>query len=79
MNKQIKHHKSIIPGKTNSVKVINRDINFALRLWKKQLKNVDALNKIKNLKEFEKPSVVKRRQKQAAIYKQKISDMYNDF
>jgi ribosomal protein S21 len=78
MNKQIKHHKSIVPGKSNSTKVINKDINFALRLWKKQLKSSDSIDKLKSLKEFEKPSITKRRQKQAAIYKQKISDMYSD-
>jgi len=76
MNKQIKHHKSIVPGNPNSTKVINKDINFALRQWKKQLKSADSIDKLKSLKEFEKPSVTKRKQKKAAIYKQYITDMY---
>ena len=50
MNKQIKHHKSIVPGNSKSTKVINRDINFALRLWKKQVKSADSINKLKSLK-----------------------------
>jgi len=78
MNKQIKHHKSIVPGNSKSTKVINRDINFALRLWKKQVKSADSINKLKSLKEFEKPSITKRRQKQAAVYKQKIADLYSE-
>jgi len=78
MNKQIKYHKSIVPGNCKSTKVINRDINFALRLWKKQVKSADSINKLKSLKEFEKPSITKRRQKQAAVYKQKIADLYSE-
>ncbi len=78
MNKQLKHHKSIVPGNSNSTKVINRDINFALRLWKKQVKSSDSINKIRSLQEYEKPSITKRKNKQAAIYKQKISDLYSD-
>ena len=78
MNKQLKHHKSIVPGKSNSTKVINRDINFALRLWKKQIKSSDVLGKIKSLQEHEKPSITKRREKQNAVYRQMISDLYSD-
>ena len=78
MNKQLKHHKSIVPGNSYSTKVVNRDINFALRLWKKQVKSSDSINRLKSLQEFEKPSITKRRQKQIAIHKQKIANLYSD-
>lgn len=70
MNKYQKHHKSIVPGNTNSTKVVNRDINFALRLWKKQVKTSGVLEVIKSKQEFEKSSVTKRKIKSSAQYKQ---------
>ena len=78
MNKKQKHHQSVLPGTTSGAKVVNRDINFALRTWKKKLKDSDVLTQVKNRKEFIKPSVVKRIKLNNAIYMQQIRDLYSD-
>ena len=78
MNKKQKHHLSILPGTTSGAKVVNRDINFALRIWKKKLKESDVLSQIKDKKEFTKASVVKRKKLNNAIYMQQIRDLYSD-
>jgi ribosomal protein S21 len=75
MNKQHKYHKSIVPGNSFSTKVINKDINFALRSWKKQLKISNTLDTLKEKREFEKPSVTKRKIKNSAIFNQYIQDL----
>jgi small subunit ribosomal protein S21 len=78
MNKKQKYHQSILPGTTSGSKVVNRDINFALRMWKKKLKESDVLNDVKSRKEFIKPSVIKRMQLNNAVYMQQIRDLYID-
>lgn len=78
MNKKQKYHQSILPGTTSGSKVVNRDINFALRMWKKKLKESDVLNDVKSRKEFIKPSATKRMQMNNAVYMQQIRDLYID-
>jgi ribosomal protein S21 len=78
MNKKQKHHQSLLPGTTSGAKVVNKDINFALRIWKKKLKESNILSDIKDRKEFIKPSVVKRTKRNNAIYMQQIRDLYSD-
>jgi ribosomal protein S21 len=75
MNKQHKYHKSIVPGNSFSTKVVNKDINFALRSWKKQLKTSNTLDILKEKQEFEKPSVTKRKIKNSAVFNQYIQDL----
>ena len=75
MNKHHKSHKSIVPGNSFSTKVINKDINFALRSWKKQLKTSNTLDILKEKQEFEKPSVTKRKIKNSAVFNQYIQDL----
>jgi small subunit ribosomal protein S21 len=72
MNKKQKYHQSVVPGGGTSVNVVNRDINFALRIWKRKLKNADILDKLKDNREYTKPSIIKRKQKTKASYIQKI-------
>ena len=78
MNKKQKYHQSILPGTTSGSKVVNRDINFALRMWKKKLKESDILTQLKDKKEFLKPSVINRATKINAVYMQKIKDLHAD-
>lgn len=72
MNKKQKHHQSVVPGSGTSVNVINRDLNFALRIWKRKLKTADILTAVKDRREYTKPSIIKRKQKTKAVYIQKI-------
>ena len=74
MSKKHKYHQSIIPGSPLGVAVMYGDLGFALRLFKKKLKDSDVLKNFKERKEFIKPSVVKRKQMSDAIYWQKVQD-----
>lgn len=74
MSKKHKYHQSIIPGVSLGAAVLNGDLGFALRLWKKKLKDSDVLKNVKERKEFVKPSVKKRKQMSDAIYWQKVQD-----
>tara|TARA_Y100000034_G_C6808349_1_gene363148 strand:+ start:519 stop:758 length:240 start_codon:yes stop_codon:yes gene_type:complete len=78
MNKKLKYHQSIIPGHGIGSKVVNKDVNFALRNWKRKLKNSNILSDLKEKKEYTKPSVRKRQQKNTAIYMQMINDLHID-
>ena len=79
MNKQFKQHKSIVPGNPASTKVVNRDINFAIRNWKKQTKMSFILDILKTKQEFEKPSVTRKKIKSAAIHKQYLQSLSEDY
>ena len=78
MNKKQKKHQSIVPGCSLATRVINQDIKYALLTWRSNCKDSDILLKTKELKQFLKPSVVKRRQKNLAIYNQKIKNLYSN-
>ena len=78
MSKKQKQHQTIVPGNPLAVNVVGtqrEDLGFALKVWKRKVKNSGILKRIKDLKEFEKPSVTKRKQLQAAKFIQKIKDL----
>jgi ribosomal protein S21 len=75
MSKKIKQHQSIIPGHNAGAKVVNNDINFALRTWKRKIKSSNILNILKDKKEFIKPSVIKRKQLNRAKYINKLQEL----
>ena len=62
----------IIPGRFKAAKVINGTIEAALKFWKRQVKESNVLQEVKDRKEFIKPSAVKRKQKMDAIRKEYI-------
>ena len=62
----------IIPGRYKAAKVVNGNIEAALKFWKRQMKESDVLQELKDRKEFIKPSAVKRKQKMDAIRKEYI-------
>ena len=57
----------IIPGKFKAAKVINGNNEAALKFWKRQVKESNVLQEVKDRKEFIKPSAIKRKQKMDAI------------
>ena len=78
MSKKQKQHQTIVPGNPLAVNVVGtqrEDLGFALKVWKRKVKNSGILERIKDLKEFEKPSVTKRKQLQAPKFIQKIKDL----
>jgi ribosomal protein S21 len=61
---------SVVPGNGMAVRVLGNkkhDLDFALRLWKKKLKDSEIIDNLKTRREYEKPSVTKRRNKDEAI------------
>ncbi len=62
----------IVPGRFKAAKVINGNIEAALKFWKRQVKESNVLQEVKDRKEFIKPSAVKRKQKMDAIRKEYI-------
>jgi ribosomal protein S21 len=72
MNKKQKYHQSVVSGKSNAVKVVNRDLNLALRIWKGNLKSSEILTELKERREYIKPSIIKRQQKAKAVFIQRL-------
>ena len=60
-----------------SVKVKNGNIQKALSIFKRKVKQSEHLFELKRRREFLKPSVKKRRQKQIAKHNQKLEDLKN--
>jgi len=81
MNKKQKQHQTIVSGNPLAVNVIGsarEDLAFALKVWKRKVKSSGILERIKDRKEFEKPSVRRRKQLQSAQFMQKIKDLNRD-
>ena len=75
MNKRQKQHKSIMSGNANGVMVIDKDLGFALRTFKRKMKQSNVLENLKENKRFIKSSVKRRRQINKAKYIQQIKDL----
>ena len=78
MNKKQKQHLTTVPGNPLAVNVTGtqrEDLAFALKSWKRKVKSSGILEAVKDRKEFEKPSVRKRKQLQAAKFLQKVRDL----
>lgn len=75
MNKKQKQHQTIYPGAGLGVKVVGstrEDLSFALKTFKKKVKNSEILEKVKDRREFVKSSVTKRMQLINARFFQKL-------
>jgi small subunit ribosomal protein S21 len=80
MNKKQKQHQTIVPGNALAVNVIGttrEDLSFALKAWKRKIKNSEVLEQTRDRKEFIKPSVIKRKQLIAAKFIQKVRDRHS--
>ena len=81
MNKKMKRQKSILPGGLG-VRVIktkqhpNGDINFALRSFKKELKQSGKLEELRERRYFIPKSAKKREQMKRAKYFQWVEDLH---
>jgi len=78
MNKKQKQHLTTVPGSPLAVNVTGtqrEDLAFALKAWKRKIKSSGILETMRDRKEFEKPSVKKRKQLQSAKFLQKIRDL----
>jgi ribosomal protein S21 len=83
MSKQSKHQKSLVPGAGVGVKVLSTkiypkgDINFALKLFKRELKESGKIQNLKDRKEFISKSQKRREEVNRAKYYQWLSDQNN--
>jgi len=91
MNKKHKIWQSYVPGSALGVSVVNStfkdkngkikesaDIAFALRFWKRALKDAGTLFEFKNRKEHIKKSQKKREKMNAAKFNQWVKDKNQD-
>ena len=67
----------IIVGRPNAVRVVDGDINSALKLSKRELKESGKLELLKEKKEYVKPSVLKRKKKNDAEFSQYLETKRN--
>ena len=58
-----------ISGNPLAVRVVNNQIELALKLFKRKIKDSGKLDIVKSKQEFLKPSVIKRKKRQDAIRK----------
>jgi small subunit ribosomal protein S21 len=77
MNKKQKIHKSIVAGNGNAVSVVDKDLNFALRNFKRKVKESRVIEQYKDNREFIKFSVKRKNEINRAKYIQKLRDMDN--
>jgi small subunit ribosomal protein S21 len=79
MNKKQKQHQTIVPGNATAVNVVNQDLGFALRTWKRKVKDSGVLEYVKENRTFTKPSVKRRDDIAKAKYRQHMQDLQNKF
>jgi small subunit ribosomal protein S21 len=79
MNKKQKQHQTIVPGNSTAVNVVNQDLGFALRTWKRKVKDSGVLEYVKDNRTFTKPSVKRRNDISKARYRQQMQDLQNKF
>ena len=80
MNKKQKQHQQIVPGNPLAVNVVGSemyDLGYAIKTWKRKVKNAGILETVKSRKEYIKPSVVNRKQIQHASYMQMVRDLHS--
>ena len=86
MNKKHKIWQSHIPGQALGASVVKNpknpkdkgDIGFAIRFWKRSLKDAGTLQELKDRRFFKKKSTKRREQMNSAKYFQKINSLNQD-
>ena len=54
-------------GHANGVKVINGNVEAAIRKWKRLMKDSGVMEEIRNRKEYKKPTTIRREKRNAAL------------
>jgi ribosomal protein S21 len=65
--KKVRREDMEVPGAPLAVKVVNNQIEPALRLWKRKVKDSGHLDELKERQQYTKPAAKRRRQKQLAV------------
>jgi ribosomal protein S21 len=66
-NRKVRKEQMMIPGRFRAAKVVNGNIEAALKFFKRQMKESEILDELKDRKEFIKPSARKRKKMDDAI------------
>ena len=66
-----KFRESVIPGGYLAVNVVDNDLEFALKLFKKKVRDNGVLTEYFERQSYVKPSVIKRRKREIAAQLQK--------
>jgi ribosomal protein S21 len=82
MTKKQKQFESIIPGTPAGVKVVRSndraDLSFALRKWKKMLKDAGTIEELKDRTTYEKPTMARHKQRERSKYlAQRATERYS--
>jgi len=70
MNTNSKKFKSITKSRPTSVTVVDGDISYALRQWKRILKDTNSVVECYDRMHYNKPSTSRRKMKNSAKYRQ---------
>ena len=73
MNKKHKIWQSHIPGQALGASVVKGDVGFAIRFWKRALKDAGTMQELRERRYFKKKSSKRREQLDSAKYFQKIN------
>tara|TARA_Y100001937_G_scaffold90180_1_gene121968 strand:- start:519 stop:755 length:237 start_codon:yes stop_codon:yes gene_type:complete len=73
MNKKHKIWQSHIPGQPLGASVVKGDVGFAIRFWKRALKDAGTLQELKERRYFKKKSSKRREQMDSAKYFQRLN------
>ena len=73
MNKKHKIWQSHIPGVPLGASVVKGDVGFAIRFWKRALKDAGTMQELRERRYFKKKSSKRREQLDSAKYFQKIN------
>jgi len=65
--KKVKREDMDIPGCATGVKVVNGNIELALKVFKRKLKESGKIEELKERREYTKPTTKRRKQKKDAI------------
>jgi ribosomal protein S21 len=76
MNPTSKKFKAISSGQTNSV-VVDNDLSYALKVWKRLLKDTNVMQECYDRKFYRKPSEIRRLRSNLAKYTQHKEDLKN--
>ena len=77
MNKKHKIWQSHIPGQALGASVVKGDVGFAIRFWKRALKDAGTLQELRERRYFIPKSAKRREQLKRAKYFQWVSDQNN--
>ena len=80
MNKKQKQHQTVVPGNALAVSVTGtakEDLAYALKTWKRKVKDSGVLEAVKDRKEYIKPGIRRRKELQNAQFMQYVRDLHN--